>query len=191
MKIALFAAIEEEVSKIKDLVHFTGIGRENATSSILNFIDNHKNEDFTILNIGTVGAHSKPVGEILRVRQIVSGGTTFLTEPLLTNKFDIEDNIDEVTLFSSDCFVSPHVYSLDFLENLKTKADCFDMESSAVFSIAKHYGIHFVSYKIVSDHLDVDLDEWHRRVNTLSDTLCNFTLDLIEKLKQTQSIELI
>ena len=48
MKIALFAAVEEEVLSMKEQVHLTGIGRESATSSMLKFMQQHHNEDLII-----------------------------------------------------------------------------------------------------------------------------------------------
>lgn len=191
MKIAIFAAVTEEISKISHMAHFTGIGRENATRAILEFVDSHKGENFTIMNVGTVGAHSLPVGSIVRIGRIESGGAAFNGKPMLTDKFDIDDGVREAVLFSSDCFVSPHVYSAEFLGKLAEKADCFDMESSAVYAVAKHFGIPFVSYKIVSDNLDVGIDEWKRRVDGLQGTLCDFATDLIERLRKTSAVELI
>lgn len=192
MKIALFAAVEEEVLNIKEKVHLTGIGRECATEAMLTFMQQHQNEDFTIMNIGTAGAHSVPVGSLIRVTEVVSGGAQFLNRPMLTDRLPIEtpEAIDG-KLFSSDCFVSPHVYSADFLQHLKETADCFDMESSSLFSIAHHYGKPYVSFKIVSDHLDVDLATWKQRVHDISGNLCDFVLKTLDNLGKIEQIEII
>lgn len=192
MKIALFAAVEEEVLNIKEKVHLTGIGRECATEAMLTFMQQHQNEDFTIMNIGTAGAHSVPVGSLIRVTEVVSGGAQFLNRPMLTDRLPIEtpEAIDG-KLFSSDCFVSPHVYSADFLQHLKETADCFDMESSSLFSIAHHYGKPYVSFKIVSDHLDVDLATWQQRVHDISGNLCDFVLKTLNNLGKIEQIEII
>lgn len=192
MKIALFAAVEEEVLNIKEKVHLTGIGRECATEAMLTFMQQHQNEDFTIMNIGTAGAHSVPVGSLIRVTDVVSGGAQFLNRPMLTDRLPIEtpEAIDG-KLFSSDCFVSPHVYSADFLQHLKETADCFDMESSSLFSIAHHYGKPYVSFKIVSDHLDVDLATWQQRVHDISGNLCDFVLKTLDNLGKIEQIEII
>ncbi|MBO6080663.1 MAG: hypothetical protein J6P54_06845 [Bacteroidales bacterium] len=192
MKIALFAAVEEEVLNIKEKVHLTGIGRECATEAMLTFMQQHQNEDFTIMNIGTAGAHSVPVGSLIRVTEVVSGGAQFLNRPMLTDRLPIEtpEAIDG-KLFSSDCFVSPHVYSADFLQHLKETADCFDMESSSLFSIAHHYGKPYVSFKIVSDHLDVDLATWQQRVHDISGNLCDFVLKTLDNLGKIEQIEII
>lgn len=192
MKIALFAAVEEEVLNIKEKVHLTGIGRECATEAMLTFMQQHQNEDFTIMNIGTAGAHSVPVGSLIRVTEVVSCGAQFLNRPMLTDRLPIEtpEAIDG-KLFSSDCFVSPHVYSADFLQHLKETADCFDMESSSLFSIAHHYGKPYVSFKIVSDHLDVDLATWQQRVHDISGNLCDFVLKTLDNLGKIEQIEII
>ena len=192
MKIALFAAVQEEVLNIKEKVHLCGIGRENATNTMLRFMEEHRDEEFTILNIGTAGAHAAPVGSIIRVTEIVSGGVAFLDHPMLLDHLPVEvPDATDGKLFSSDCFVSPHVYSAEFLQDLTTRADCFDMESSALYSIAKHFGKPYVSFKIVSDHLDVDLATWQQRVHELSPKLCDFTLRLLDALSQTEPVELI
>ena len=192
LNIALFAAVEEEVSNIKEMVHLTGIGRENATCAMLNFLQRHPDEEFTILNIGTAGAHTLPVGSLVRVTEIVSGGAAFLPHPMLTDTLSVPTpDTSDGKLFSSDCFVSPHVYSAEFLQSLTHKADCFDMESSALYTIAKHFGKPYVSFKIVSDHLDVDLATWQQRVHDLSPKLCDFTLRILDTLAKTEHVELI
>ena len=183
MKIALFAAVEEEVRKISPKVHLTGIGRENATFAMLKFMQQHQDEEFMIMNIGTAGAHTAPVGSLLRITEIVSGGRQFLPSPMLTDKLPMDvPGTTDAKLFSSDCFVSPHVYSADFLHNLTGMADCFDMESSALYTIAKHYRKPYVSFKIVSDHLDIDIATWQQRVHQLSDTICDFALSTLDLL---------
>ena len=192
MKIALFAAVEEEVSSIKDRVHLTGIGRENATHAMLSFMERHAHEDFTIMNIGTAGAHTAPVGSMLRITEIVSGGAAFLDHLMLTDTLPVTmPGVADGKLFSSDCFVSHHVYSADFLKDLTTKADCFDMESSALYSVTKHFGKPYVSYKIISDHLDVDLATWQQRVHELSGTLCDNVLQLWEEIGKRDAVELL
>ena len=192
MNIALFAAVEEEVLNIKEKVHLCGIGRENATNAMLQFMQQHQNEDFTIVNIGTAGAHSVPVGSLIRVTEIVSGGRAFLEHPMLLDRLPVETpETADGKLFSSDCFVSPHVYSAEFLQSLTEKADCFDMESSALYTIAKHFGKPYVSFKIVSDHLDVDLATWQTRVHELSPALCEFALKTIEEIEAIEPVRII
>ena len=193
MKIALFSAIPEEAGPLANLTNNTGIGRENATRSCIEFIERHKNEKFTILNIGTVGSHDKPVGTILSIHEIISAGEPFNEKRMLPANFNlhIDKNIETATLYSSDCFVSPEVFTDKYLETIKQKADCFDMESSAVFTIAQAYGIPFISYKIVSDNLDVDLEEWKMRVNTLSLALAAHIQLIFDELKQTEEIEFL
>jgi nucleoside phosphorylase len=192
MKIALFSAVKDEISRISDMVHLTGIGRECATNAMLQFMQEHAHEDFTVMNIGTAGAHTAPVGSLLRITEIVSGGATFMDHPMLTDKLPVlTPSATDAKLFSSDCFVSPHVYSADFLKELSTKADCFDMESSALYTIAKHYGKPYVSFKIVSDHLDVDLATWQQRVHDISGSLCDFVLETLAEIKKKELVEII
>lgn len=192
MKIALFAAVQEEVLNIKEKVHLCGIGRENATNAMLRFMEEHRDEEFTILNIGTAGAHTAPVGSLVRVTEIVSGGAAFIDRPMLLDRLPVETpEAADGKLFSSDCFVSPHVYSADFLQSLREKADCFDMESSALYTVAKHFGKPYVSFKIISDHLDVDLATWQQRVHEVSPTLCEFAMKTIEEIEKIEPVRII
>ena len=83
MKIAFFAAVPDEVGVFADHVNFTGIGRENATRAMIRFMEKHKDEDFTMLNIGSVGSHDRPVGSILSIREVISAGASFYSEKML------------------------------------------------------------------------------------------------------------
>lgn len=193
MKIALFAAVPEEVGTLASQVHFMGIGRENATRSIIDFIEKHKGEEYTILNIGTVGSHDKPVGTILSIREIISSGAMFLDTKMQPHHFNlnVDKEVEPATLFSSDSFVSPEVYNIEFLNSIKEKVDCFDMESSAVYSLATFYHIPFVSYKVVSDNLDVTIDIWRERVVELSKKLVAHMHLVFDELKSKEEIEFI
>lgn len=177
---------------MKDAVHLCGIGRENATNAMLQFMQQHQNEDFTIMNIGTAGAHAAPVGALIRVTEIVSGGTAFIEHPMHLDRLPIDTpEAADGKLFSSDCFVSPKVYSAGFLQNLTETADCFDMESSALYTVAKHFGKPYVSFKIVSDHLDVDLATWQQRVHEISPKLCEFVLKTIQEIEKFEPVTII
>jgi len=184
MKIAIFSAVPEEVAYLSNKVNFTGIGRENATHAALTFIDKYRDEDFLVLNVGTVGSHTFPVGTILSISEITSAGRQFYQQPMLLDRFETAciESLPTTTLFSSDSFVSPHIYTANCLEDMKCKAHCFDMESSALYSIMKHYKKQYVSFKIVSDQLDVTLDVWYQRVANLSVQLADFLQKLFTEL---------
>lgn len=192
MKIALFAAVPEEVATLADITTFTGIGRENATLSTLQFIEKHKGETYTILNVGTVGSHDKAVGTILNIDEIISAGAPFNAKRMLLSHLPIsQPDIEHGTLYSSDCFVSSSVFTETYLNKIVFEADCFDMESSAVFSIANFHNIPFISYKIVSDNLDVDIEIWRERVHLLSKKLEVFAKEMFRQLEEIESIEFL
>lgn len=175
MKAVLFAAVPEEVGTLANTTHFTGIGRENATRAMVQFMEQHRGEPLHILNIGTVGSHDKPVGTLLRIKEIISAGEPFNEQRMLTAPLPFEcPGLEEAVLYSSDCFVSPNVFTPQYLESIKKKADCFDMESAALFTVAQCYGVPYSSIKIVSDNLDVTIDVWRERVVELSKRLVAF-----------------
>ncbi len=192
MKIALFAAVPEEVGNLANITNFMGIGRENATRSTLEFIEKHRNEQFCILNLGTVGSHDKEVGSILKITEVISAGEPFNEDRMILPSFPItHDDVGHGVLYSSDCFVSPDVFTDGYLNSIKGKADCFDMESSAVYTVAKAYNIPFISYKIVSDNLDVTIDIWRERVHELSKKLEVFAQGMFQQLEEIEPIEFL
>lgn len=193
MKIALFAAVAEEVGSWTDRVNLTGIGRENATRTALSFMQRHAGEKFTVVNMGTVGSHRFPMGTILSINEITSAGRIFDPNPMMADHLSLPaaQGLPAATLFSSDSFVSPSVYTADYLQRIQQQADCFDMESSALFTVMKQFDVPYVSFKIVSDNLDVDIDEWHRRVVDLSKKLCVFMEKLLGELSENETIEFL
>lgn len=193
MKIAFFAAVPDEVGDFADRVNFTGIGRENATRAMLEFMSKHKDEDFIMLNIGTVGSHDRRVGTVLSIREILSAGARFYDEPMIPDYFElaVDENVEKSVLYSSDCFVSTEVYNEYYLEDIKSQVDCFDMESSVLINFAQEYGKKYVSYKIVSDNLDVDIETWRERVKELSKKLVAHIQDVIRELEEKEPIEFL
>ncbi len=190
-KVALFAAVPEEVGTWADRVNFTGIGRENATKTILSFINRHKGEDYIIINMGTVGSHVFPVGTILSIDEVVSHGSFFNDFKMRPSQLPLPEKlkVPHATLFSSDSFVDPSVYTPEKLAAMKAAAQCFDMESSALISIADAEGIKYVSFKIVSDNLDVPFSVWQERVTSLAVQLDEFMGKVLEALGEVEYIK--
>lgn len=193
MQVAIFAAVPEEVGILADKVNFTGIGRENATQAALRFWDKYRNEEFTVLNIGTVGSHAFPVGTILSIDEIASAGMAFYDKRMSLNKWHAPmlQQIPTATLYSSDSFVSPSVYTSQYLDEVKSRVGCFDMESSALYSVMEHYGKKYVSFKIVSDNLNVTIEVWKQRVVELSKSLAAFVEQLFMEMGQNEEIEFL
>ena len=193
MKIALFAAVSEEVGSWTDRVNLMGIGRENATRTALSFMQRHAGEKFTVVNMGTVGSHRFPVGTILSIDEVTSAGRLFDPNRMVLDHLSAPSaaGLPVTTLFSSDSFVSPSVYTTQYLNSIQRDAGCFDMESSALYTVMKQFDVPYVSFKIVSDNLDVDIDEWHRRVVDLSKHLCVFMEKLMGELSEKETIEFL
>lgn len=184
MKIALFSAVPEEAGTWAPRFHFTGIGRENATRSLLDFVKRHAGEEYTIVNVGTVGSHAFPVGTILSIDEIVSAGSFFNEFRMLPSHLPLPKELDvpHAILYSSDSFVAPEVYTESHLAAMKKQAQCFDMESSALISVAESFGIPYVSFKIVSDNLDITIDIWRERVVELAKKMDGYLEKVIATL---------
>lgn len=193
LRIALFAAVPQEVGSGADRFHFTGIGRENATRTMLAFARKHQGEDLVIVNAGTVGSPKFPVNTIVSVNEIISAGTMFNDFEMRPRHFEVPvaQELPLATLYSSDCFVSPDVFNPAYLDTLKAHSQCFDMESSALFSVADIYGIPYYSFKIVSDNLDVPFSVWEERVGSLSQKLTAYLEQLFNELGESFEVEFV
>lgn len=190
MKIALFSAVPEEAGAWADRFNFTGIGRENATRTLISFARQHEGEEYTIVNIGTVGSHAFPVGTILSIDEIVSAGSFFNSFRMLPGHLTLppELEVPHATLYSSDSFVAPEVYTERHLASMKKQAQCFDMESSALISVAESFGIPYVSFKIVSDNLDINIDIWRERVVDLAKKMDGYLEKILASLGEVEVI---
>lgn len=192
MKIALFAAVPEEVGTLADKVNFTGIGKENAAQTMVRFMKKYGNEDFVIVNMGTVGSHDREVGSILSISEIISAAAMFNEHRMLLDVLPVENGkLQKGVLYSSDCFVSPEVFTAEYLNGIKSKVDCFDMESSALYTVAHEFGKKYVSYKIVSDNLDITIEVWKQRVVELSKKLVSHIQSVIDEMGQKEPIEFL
>ena len=190
MKIALFSAVPEEAGAWAPRFHFTGIGRENATRTLLHFVKEHAGEEYTIVNVGTVGSHAFPVGTILSIDEIVSAGSFFNEFRMLPSHLSLPKELDlpHAVLYSSDSFVAPEVYTESHLAAMKRQAQCFDMESSALISVAETFGIPYVSFKIVSDNLDITIDIWRERVVELAKKMDGYLEKMIASMGDVEVI---
>lgn len=193
MKIALFAAVPEEVGTLADKFHFTGIGRENATRTMVKFMNEHKDDDFIIVNAGTVGSHNNPVGALLSINEVISAGSPFNDERMMLDQLDVASNqrLEPAVLYSSDSFVSPAVFTQGYLDSIKQKADCFDMEASALYSVCSIFGKKYVSYKVVSDNLDVTIEVWQQRVKELSKSLVAHLQEVFKEIEEKEGLEFL
>lgn len=134
-----------------------------------------------------------PINTIVSVNEIVSAGTLFSEIPMRPQHFNVPlaKKLPLATLYSSDCFVSPDVFNPAYLDTLKAHSQCFDMESSALFTVADIYDIPYYSFKIVSDNLDVPFSVWEERVDSLSKKLTDYLEQLFDELGKTYEIEFV
>ena len=60
------------------------------------------------------------------------------------------------------------------------------MESSALISVAESFGIPYVSFKIVSDNLDITIDIWRERVVELAKKMDGYLERVITSIGDIQ-----
>ena len=137
-------------------VIFSGVGKINATMAAYNAVTSNYNE---IINIGSCGSLSLPVGEIVKVGQVFQdidvtplcdyGDTLFEA----AGKQIVLDASSSISCFTTDYFYDHNQinkYSKNYLEMIN-KCNIFDMECFAIAKVCKHFNIKFTSYKWISD----------------------------------------
>ena len=140
-------------------VIFSGVGKINATMAAYNAVTSKYNE---IINIGSCGSLSLPVGEIVKVGQVFQdidvtplceyGDTLFEA----AGKQIVINTLSPISCFTTDYFYDHNQidkYSKNYLEMIN-KCSIFDMECFAIAKVCKRFNIKFTSYKWVSDSGD-------------------------------------
>lgn len=157
--VALPDEIENQTHILGIPVIFSGVGKINATMAAYRAFNEGYSE---IINIGSCGSLSLPVGKIVKVGQVFQdidatplcqyGNTPFE----ILSKQIILDTTSSVDCFTTDYFYDNNQlskYSPYYLEMIK-KCNIFDMECFAIAKVCKHFNIKFNSYKWISDSGD-------------------------------------
>lgn len=179
MKILLLIALPIEVCgfdfKHKDVdVVFTGVGKINACKTVGSvFLDNQY--DY-VINAGTCGSTKFDVGHIL-FPSIIYQGDAFITgsfeSKVLHTKKITADFVKEVSILSSDNFISVESEMGDVFFDIRDKYDAFDMESYAIASVLEFMLDRLSFIKIVSDNLDGSTADWEFSAKNLSPILAD------------------
>ena len=179
--VKLFVAVPEELGAPELIPTITGIGKLNAASSVYRYLSSLKKEERPdiILNVGTVGSHKFPVGTILLVESSIDG--TVLADEKSTQRLNVPERLsgeyERATVYSSDFFVSEKLFPKSFVDSIKSKADAFDMELSAIVRAARDFDIKVVSVKVVSDNLDGSVVDWREALKRVQPILKKFIIE--------------
>lgn len=138
-------------------VIFSGVGKINATMAAYHAFISKYNE---VINIGSCGSLSLPVGKIVKVGQVFQdidatplcqyGDTPFEA----SGKQIVLDAMSSISCFTTDYFYDHNQinkYSKNYLEMINS-CTIFDMECFAIAKVCKRFNIKFTSYKWVSDN---------------------------------------
>jgi len=162
-KRVFIVAIPDEVEMQREIlgssVIFSGVGKINATMAAYRAFSEGYNE---VINIGSCGSLSLPVGEIVKIGQVFQdidatpicdyGDTPFEA----ASKQVVIDTLSPISCFTTDYFYDHSQidkYSKKYLEMIN-KCSIFDMECFAIAKICKRFNIKFTSYKWISDSGD-------------------------------------
>jgi adenosylhomocysteine nucleosidase len=159
-KRVFIVAVPDEVEMQNEIlgspVIFSGVGKINAAIATYTAITSGYNE---IINIGSCGSVSLPIGEVVKIGQIFQDmDATPLCDyghtPFEINSKQISLDISSpISCFTTDYFYDHNQinkYSESYLEMIN-KCSIFDMECFAIAKVCKRFNIKFTSYKWVSD----------------------------------------
>ncbi len=162
--IVILVALKDELSE-KDLpnipVHYTGLGKINATSKTLEIINDCSPS--LIINYGTAGSLTRGLKGLVEV-------TKFCQRDMDASPLGFKigetpfDEVGEINFGSSgyscgtgDSFVT---------QTPKLKTDLVDMEAYAIAKICYLKGIEFKCFKYVSDNADAGAsDDWAENIS--------------------------
>ena len=166
-------------NKIDNLL-ITGVGKIDATYSLTKELS--KNKYDIVLNLGSCGAHGKDVYV----------GDMVYCEDFSTEITGLESlGIEEKTIYPSIKNLLPHIQHSSCITVSKFVSETsgygeypvvFDMESYALAKVCKLEGIPFVSYKFISDKLD--MKDWQSSFLDCSNSL--FTIYAAIKDKSSE-----
>lgn len=175
-EVVLFVADKDEISQdeVPFPVVYTGMGKMRMFSSLVRWYETRGNAgEPIVLNIGSAGSARFPIGEILKCRCFVNGGSD-----LIYDKIELPG--EGCSVFSGDYFMSTQTFSPEQVKALSTQYDLFDMEAYAAALFCKLYDIPLYCFKAVSDNLDGSLKDWR---SILSQIRVQFT-ELLNTIPQ-------
>lgn len=155
MNYVIVSALKEEFPFENEFnVLYTGVGKINASISLLSYLYNNPHID-TVLNVGTAA------GIINKKNQVVSCGT------FIEGEFDYPGYTLESIIINPDLFI---LATFDSFQTSipKRKCDFVDMEGYAFAKICKINKIKFFCFKYISDIIgdnnqDLDwLENYHK-----------------------------
>ena len=134
-----------------DITYYTGVGKVNATIAAMKLVTNSYFKPKCIINIGTVGALNPAMSGLYECGQFKDRD--------LPSEFDqgtIINNPNQYTCATGDTFLK----SSEGLD-----ADFVDMESFAIASVCRQYGVKFLCYKFVTDYVNKEsLNDWENNI---------------------------
>ncbi len=157
MKAVICVALRSELTDYtKAPVIYTGVGKVNATYSLMEYLFQYPKTD-TVINMGSAGGlHSKDRYTLQEIGRILDGDMHYPNY--------VENWID---------VVNPHLYTLGTFDSFQTakptkKMDCVDMEAYALAYVCQRLGKRFICYKYISDIIGDDNQEqkWVKKHST-------------------------
>jgi adenosylhomocysteine nucleosidase len=179
--ILIVCALEMETQgQLNDYnVIYTGVGKVNAAISLTENITPRRPIK-RVINFGTAGSRSLPIGELVECTQFVQRDMDKTALGFKKGETAFEDNVPMVigcehgmVCGTGDNFVQDINKELDII-------DVFDMEAYALAKVCRRYNIPFTSYKYITDNAnEKSAKDWE---SNLADGVIKFKEVLKNKL---------
>lgn len=161
-------ALEQEAGELFQrsaiAVFYTGVGKVNAAYALTRRLGEYQAEGHPlplVINFGTAGSHSFPVGKLVVCRQFVQrdmdvtaldfeiGATPFDLAPALLEFPPLLEELPHGICGTGDSFATTHAH--DVSSRSAVRCDVVDMEAFALAKVCWFYGCKFAAFKYITD----------------------------------------
>ncbi len=161
---------------------YTGIGKVNSAITLMNYFSKFPNCNLSVINIGTCGSAKYDIGEIISILGCSEYGSHFISQNI--DLVDISEKVpyckNKDFILSSDFFISSKtIDSREFCE-FREKYQNFDMEIAAIAKVCRSKSIPLSSFKIVSDNLRSEINDWEKILKYLSPKLKEIVVSILD-----------
>ena len=160
-KLLILCALKEELppehNPYKDIPHYTGVGKVNATIQSLTLA--RSINPSIIVNFGTAGACDRNISGLVECGTFLDRDDSSKFEEFSNNPISNEgsaDNPNMLTISTGDNFVTSPLDDCDVV----------DMEAYAIAKVCQLRNIHFKCFKYITDYVDKNSSkDWYQNIS--------------------------
>lgn len=173
-------------------VNYTGLGKVNAAFHTTRWLllpsvgDSKPRSIKQVLNLGSAGSHSIPVGQTVECVEFVQRDMNLTSLGVPLGKTPLDRSPIRLRTNSISDYTSVTCGTGDSVEicrsNGELNYDVMDMEAYAIAKVCYHLSIPFYSFKYITDKSNKNtLDEWNKNLMAAGQALLKVYLGAVER----------